>query len=773
MTQGLDSPAAQERDASATVVPLGQAAAACAATRRFLVDASLAGFVSGLVRENAEQWFQSFLAQLGPGEHLSLRIAFGRGSGLQLGAAASAPPEGLEARAHALEQALREIAASAAPYFKLARASAEAAADLPHAMELRPAGQRVSLDELVSRGPRQVSGARTPSRETPPALALYLAQAPRRRPNLLAVAELMRRPQLAGAALDLDISIFRLDARYRRALQDFLKGLVAHVRRTLTGEAPLVPLPENVLHQIMGWSTASEGLRVSARLHSPEPVPAAMLDMLCQALYGTTRRTDEEAAEVDLTAVWPSLDLGFLAAMPAVPAVKARLDARRNAATSARGAQAITLGRLDDDARFVLDAAARRQHVYMIGGTGTGKSTLMLNMIHQDMKAGRAVIVIDPHGDLWEKALRLVPDKRRGDLVLVHPTDARGAFTMNILERLGDDVQGEHSRITGELLDYFKRSQWKEVPEAFGPMFENFFRNGLQLLLSANGKDASILDFQRVFCDDAYRAALLAKCRDPDVTRFWCGIVAEARYEASLSTHAPYIVSKMSPITGNTHLRRILGSTRSSLDFAKVIEGQQICLINLAQPHLGKESSRFLGGMITARLVATAKMVQAAVPEPERKRVDVYMDEFQTYISAGLADGLAEVRKYGLNLVLANQSLSQLQGDRYQAEVAEAVLSNAANVIAFRVGIHDARRLAGRFEPELPAAHLARLPNFHAAALVVRGRQMPPPEIIATLPEPKPPRPSTARRKGETLAQVRTRIAHLVGKRSHPREPMH
>jgi hypothetical protein len=384
------------------------------------------------------------------------------------------------------------------------------------------------------------------------------------------------------------------------------------------------------------------------------------------------------------------------------------------------------------------------------------------------MKAGRGVILIDPHGDLWEKALRLVPGRRLGDLALVHPTDARGAFTMNVLERLSDDREGEHGRVIDELLDFFKRSQWREVPDAFGPMFTNYFRNGLLLLLGADGDNASVLDFTRIFSDDSYRSDLIKRCKNPEVVRFWRDIVAEAEYEARLSNHAPYVVCKLSPIVGNVHLKRILGANRSTLDFGKVIAEQKICLINLAQPHLAKEASRFLGGMITARLVASAKACQVSVADTQRKRVNVYLDEFQTYISHGLADGLAEVRKYGLNLVLANQSLSQLQGDRYQAEVAEAVMSNAANVIAFRVGIADAMRLAIRFEPNLSPAQLARLPNYHAAGIVVRGSDIATPEVFATLPEPKAPRRKAAARprKGRSLSGARAKLVRLIGGRS-------
>ena len=764
MSPGLELPGPEAGLDAGNVVPLADTGIEKTETCRFAIGAQLAGFVSGGVQDGSEQWFQSFLTQLRAGESLCIRVALDAAEGLSFGATACAPQGSLEARARELGQALREVAAAAAPHFKLAADSAAGAGDAAYEVELRPAGQRVCLDDLGRRQLRPVAAARD-RRPEAAQLALWLALCPNRRPDLAAVASLMGRPALRGAILSLDLSPLRLDARHKRALQELLKGLVA-TSRAGAHDVPLL-LNDRVLQQLRAWSTTGCGLRLSARLAAREPVSGAVLDMLCQALFGPTRSTGSEHAEIDLTAAWPDLDLSFLGRLVAIPAMKARLDARGKAGAKVDRARGVTLGVLEDDAPFAIDAVARKQHVYMIGGTGTGKSTLMLNMIVQDMKAGRGVIVIDPHGDLWEKALRLVPEKRLADLVLAHPTDARGHFTMNILERLSGDVEGEHGRVIDELLDFLKRSQWKEVPEAFGPMFTNYFRNGLQLLLSAEGDSASILDFPRIFGDDGYRKALLKKCTNPDVLGFWRDIVAEAQYEAKLSNHAPYIVCKMSPITGNAHLRRILGANRSTLDFGKVIDRQQICLINLAQPYLAKEASRFLGGMITARLVASAKVSQAAVPEAERKRVNVYMDEFQTYISAGLADGLAEVRKYGLNLVLANQSLSQLQADRYQAEVAEAVMSNAANVIAFRVGIADAARLGRRFEPELPASCLAKLPNFHAAGIVVRRADVSAPEVFATLPEPKPPRRRRSAEPGDApLAKVRARIVRLIGERS-------
>jgi hypothetical protein len=586
MSHGVETAAPQTLVAASNVVALSEAGLEKSDTCGFAIGARLAGFVSGSVQDGSEQWFQSFLSQLRPGESLSLRVAFADRDGLSFGATACGPQDGIEARSRELELALREVAASAAPYLKLAPQRALGASEPPYAVDLKPAGRRVCLDDLVSDAPRRVatSGASNPEAAV---VALQLALSPDRRPDLAAVADLMSRPALRGAVLHLELSTFALEARHRRAIQEFLKGLV-RASRAAGLEIPLILLNDRVLPLLKAWSTASRGLRLSARLCAGEAVSGAVLDMLCQALFGSTRRVDSEEAAVDLTAAWPDLDLAFLGRLPLIPAIKARLAARDKASSAVERSRGITLGRLDDDLPFAIDAMARKQHVYVLGGTGTGKSTLMLNMIVQDMKAGRAVIVVDPHGDLWEKAQRLVPSKRLQDLVLVHPTDPRGQFTMNILERLSDDAEGEHGRVIDELLDFLKRSQWRDVPEAFGPMFENYFRNGLQLLLSAEGDDASILDFPRVFSDEGFRSKLLGKCKNADVRLFWRGIVEGAQYEAKLSNHAPYIVCKVSPIVGNVHLRRILGARNSTLDFG-------------TRPAL-RVANQVLGGGMSSRL---------------------------------------------------------------------------------------------------------------------------------------------------------------------------
>ena len=419
-----------------------------------------------------------------------MRISLGRGSGLWLGVSVRAPPALIVERARSLAATLTSVLACAMPSLKPSRRASPPASALRHGTDIRPAGRVISLDDLTRQTLREVPGNGSDKSGNPRA-ALRLPSHPARRPDLAAATTLLCRPELRGAELTIKLSRFRLDATYSRAIHDFLKGLSDHLH-SAPRLTTIFHLNELALAQLKQWCIADCSLRVTAEIRSRTDIPPAMLDMLCQALYGDTCARFDEPGAVDLATAWPDLDLSFLDRLSAIPAAQARLAATLAGKRSRR--ESFTLGRLEDGSILQLDRQALEQHLHLIGGTGTGKSTLMLNMIVEAMRAGRAVLLIDAHGDLWEKARRLVPPARQKDLVLVHPTDPVGAFTMNALERIGDDAEIEHARIVDEFLDLFKRTLWRGVPEAFGPMFENYFRNGLLLLLNVCDKDASILD---------------------------------------------------------------------------------------------------------------------------------------------------------------------------------------------------------------------------------------------------------------------------------------
>ncbi len=254
------------------------------------------------------------------------------------------------------------------------------------------------------------------------------------------------------------------------------------------------------------------------------------------------------------------------------------------------------------------------------------------------------------------------------------------------------------------------------------------------LLMEARGDEATVLDFQRIFTDDLYRLALLNDCRSRHIRDFFK--LAEdvtSHNDISLQNVAPYIVCKLTQITSNPLLRPVLGSTRSSLDFRSIIAGRKICLVNLAKGTVGAPDCAFVGGLLSIRL-AMAAQAQARIAESEREACYVYLDEFQTYATDMLSDIMAETRKYGLRLTLANQSLSQVDGDRFRANAAGGILANAASIVAFRVGVPDAERIGRWFAPEFTPQDLARLPDHHACArLLVRGRPMEP-TLLKTCP---------------------------------------
>ncbi len=705
------------------------------------------GWHGGGETTGREQWAESFLHRLHPGEALVFDISMGKAGGLTIGAQVTAPAHEIEARKKMLQRDLQSTLALALPQLKASKGRKQSHAipnpeRWPHSYAIQPAGERLGTEELARLDLKAVPLDDSGKKLRPP--SLLLSAAPGRKPDMTAVAEVLARPELIGCRLELRLSGFTLEPHHEHAFRNFLRALAEHLRDT--GDRPaLVLMKARVLSQFKEWAGAFQGLTLHARLHARAEISPLFLDFLCLALFGIPCRDKTEEDVIDLSTSWPNRDLGFLSRLPAILATQNRVLAREKARRFTRR-NAVELGELLDGSKLWLEDAARAQHVYMCGGTGTGKSTLMLNMILRDIKADRGVVVIDPHGSLYDKVLERIPERRRADLVLANPEDPATYFTMNVLHPMGDgDPDEEQARIVDELWDFFRRTQWKSLPEAFGPMATTYWRNGLLLLLNVKGKAASVIDIQRVFSDSLFRRELLDQCSNDVVREFWRGIALQVTRDAEIAEIAPYIIAKITPIAGNAHMKRILGATTTSLNFREVIAKRQICLINLAQPTLGREASQFLGGILTSRLVGAAKAHWAQHPdrhrqEDPRARINCFMDEFQTYISANLADSLAEVRKFGLNLTLANQNLGQLSGDHYQANVVESVLGNAANLIAFRVGLQDALRLGMKIEPDLSPTDLARLPNFKAAAVLMRDGAVTPAEIFATYPEPRAPR---------------------------------
>jgi hypothetical protein len=259
----------------------------------------------------------------------------------------------------------------------------------------------------------------------------------------------------------------------------------------------------------------------------------------------------------------------------------------------------------------------------------------------------------------------------------------------------------------------------------------------MALLMEGEGDKATILDFERVFQDEKYRNHLISLCKTRTVVDFWQKVVDRIGFghDISLENVTPYIICKFAPFTTNKLLAPILGSPTTSLDLKKAIEDSKVVLINLAKGIVGEGSARLVGGLITMRLVAAAQ-TQMMLPEADRKEFVAYLDEFQTYATEHLTEGIEETRKYKLRLVLACQSLGQIDGKSNRPDVAASILANVANLVSFRLGVDDAHTLSRWFEPMFRDEDLMYLPNYTAVGrLLVNGEALRPIEF-RTLPPP-------------------------------------
>ena len=388
-----------------------------------------------------------------------------------------------------------------------------------------------------------------------------------------------------------------------------------------------------------------------------------------------------------------------------------------------RGA-ALILGVDELDRAVAVPADDLRQHAYVVGQTGTGKSTLLKRLALADAEAGVPLVVIDPHGDLHAEMAEALPAEVRKRAIIADVGDFESPFALNILEVSGPHAAIQRNFIANQLIGLFK-TVYGANPEAFGPIFEQFFRSALFLLMDAGGPETSLLDLERVFGDSAFRRELLETCSDPQVVSFWKNIAHKAGGDASLQNIAPYITSKLAQIAGNPLVRPIVCTPRTTLDLPGALAEGRTVLVNLAKGLVGGKDAAILGGIVTIRLFAAA-MARARMPVAQRPLTRVILDEFHSFGAHGvLSEAMAELRKYGISLVLANQSVAQIDGRG--SDVAHAILGNSGNLFTFRVGPKDATTLAQWLGPDVAPQTLMRLPNHSCIARTLRdGTPLPP-----------------------------------------------
>ena len=369
-----------------------------------------------------------------------------------------------------------------------------------------------------------------------------------------------------------------------------------------------------------------------------------------------------------------------------------------------------------------IDADARRRHVYIVGSTGAGKSTLLLNLIRQDMQAGRGLTVIDVHGDLADSAIRLVPKHRTNEAVIFDAA-AENVVPFN---PLACPDPSRVDQVTSGVVSAFKK-----LYDSWGPRLENLLRYTVFTTVEQGG---TLLQMLQLLTDKAYRDQVVSRVCDDVVRSFWTNEFAA--WNAQYRTEAvSSVTNKLMPFLTSRQLRAITsGSSKESLDLRRVMDTQQILIVNISRGRLGQDNATLLGSLLLTS-IEQAAMTRAEIPEHERKDHYLYLDEFQSLTTPSTAIMLSESRKYRLCLTLSHQLTKQLDPDTYHS-----VIGNCGTILSFRVGLEDAELLApalSKHPGQLTPADLCNLPNYTAyARLLIDGHPSRPFSLRTLPPDP-------------------------------------
>jgi len=397
----------------------------------------------------------------------------------------------------------------------------------------------------------------------------------------------------------------------------------------------------------------------------------------------------------------------------------------------------------------------RKRHIYVIGQTGTGKTTLFKTMILEDIRAGGGLCVIDPHGDLYKELLEKIPAERIDDVVLVDPTDSDYPIALNLLECR---TQAQRYFLAQEFVGIIRRLMQDEYgrdTQMIGPLFFQHMRMNLLLAMSDPDDPGTLLEFYNIFQGRKYwKRWLPLKIQDPILERWVKEILPKHDYTQPGSEGASlggYVGSKFECFVFDPLLRNIFGQKRTLVDFRSVMDTGKILLVNLAKGELTEENSRFLGMILMAKLMDAA-MSRGGIPERERRQFNLYVDEFQSLATNSFVTLASEARKFGLSLVLANQFLTQI----HDPQILRAVFGNVGTVVSFRLGQDDAEMLERKFYPVFNRFDLANLPNWNAYISTLIDGQVTRPFSFATVLGKESPNPERAE---EVRAKARERYA--------------
>ena len=388
---------------------------------------------------------------------------------------------------------------------------------------------------------------------------------------------------------------------------------------------------------------------------------------------------------------------------------------------------------------FGIKRKDRARHMYVIGKTGMGKSTLLENMAIQDIRNGEGIAFIDPHGSTADRIMEYVPKERVKDVVYFAPFDMEYPVAFNVMEDVGYDKR--HLVVSG-LLSAFRKI-WVD---AWSARMEYILSNTLLALLEYEG--ATLLDVNRMLINKTFRKKVVENVKDPIVKAFW--VEEFANYTDRYTQDAtPAIQNKVGQFTSNPLIRNIVGQPKSSFDIRRMMDEKKILIMNLSKGRVGEVNATLLGSMLVTKIYLAA-MSRADVPAEQMQKLPnfyFYVDEFQNFANESFSDILSEARKYKLNLIIAHQYVEQME-----EEVRDAVFGNVGTTVAFRVGPFDAETLETIFAPQFEATDLVNLGFAQIyLTLMIDGVGSPPFSAPTMAPFAPPP----SRHVDEVLAASR------------------
>ena len=372
---------------------------------------------------------------------------------------------------------------------------------------------------------------------------------------------------------------------------------------------------------------------------------------------------------------------------------------------------------------FGIKTDDRRRHMYLIGKTGMGKTSMMENMAIQDIRNGHGIAFLDPHGDSVQRILNCIPPSRVNDVVYFNPADLEFPVAFNILEAV--DAKYKHLVASG-LMGVFTKI-WANLWSA---RMEYILNNTVLALLDSPGN--TLLGITRMYVDKKYRKKIVDNIKDPVVKSFWVDEFANYNEKYRTEAIAP-IQNKVGQFLSSGIIRNIVGQPKSTIDLREIMDQNKILIMDLSKGKVGEDNSALLGAMIVTKLQLAA-MSRTDIPENERKDFYLYVDKFQNFATDSFATILSEARKYRLNLIVGHQYIAQLEQDK-NTKVRDAIFGNVGTIVVFRIGAADAEFMETEFEPTFTPNDLVNLPKYHIVLrLMINGMASEPFSAVTLAP---------------------------------------